>query len=246
MSERSDRMLRLDSLSCGYGDMTAVQELTLDIPDGEITAMLGANGAGKSSTIMCIAGHVSVTGGSVIYDDKEITHASPMTRVKAGIAVVPEGRRLFPSLTVKENLIVGGYSQPKENSRTGLDQVLNLFPRLGDRLKQAAGSLSGGEQQMLSIGRAMMSNPQLLLIDELSLGLMPKIIDLCYEAITELKQDGLTILIVEQSTQRALEVADRVCVLESGKEVWQGTAREARDNAALIDALLGLQEESQI
>ena len=239
-------MLRLDSLSCGYGDMTAVQELTLDIPDGEITAMLGANGAGKSSTIMCIAGHVSVTGGSVIYDDKEITHASPMTRVKAGIAVVPEGRRLFPSLTVKENLIVGGYSQPKENSRTGLDQVLNLFPRLGDRLKQAAGSLSGGEQQMLSIGRAMMSNPQLLLIDELSLGLMPKIIDLCYEAITELKQDGLTILIVEQSTQRALEVADRVCVLESGKEVWQGTAREARDNAALIDALLGLQEESQI
>jgi branched-chain amino acid transport system ATP-binding protein len=236
-------MLRLESLSCGYGEMTAVQELTLDIPDGEITAMLGANGAGKSSTIMCIAGHVSVTGGSVIYDDKEITHASPMTRVKAGIAVVPEGRRLFPSLTVKENLIVGGYSQPRENSRTGIDQVLNLFPRLGDRLKQLAGSLSGGEQQMLSIGRAMMSNPQLLLIDELSLGLMPKIIDLCYEAITELKQDGLTILIVEQSTQRALEVADRVCVLESGKEVWQGTARKARDNAALIDALLGLQEE---
>jgi branched-chain amino acid transport system ATP-binding protein len=236
-------MLRLDSLSCGYGDMTAVQELTLDIPDGEITAMLGANGAGKSSTIMCIAGHVSVTGGSVIYDDKEITHASPMTRVKAGIAVVPEGRRLFPSLTVKENLIVGGYSQPRENSRTGIDQVLNLFPRLGDRLKQPAGSLSGGEQQMLSIGRALMSSPDLLLIDELSLGLMPKIIDLCYEAITELKKNGLTILIVEQSTQRALEVADRVCVLESGKEVWQGTAREARNNAALIDALLGLQGE---
>jgi branched-chain amino acid transport system ATP-binding protein len=166
-----------------------------------------------------------------------------MTRVKAGIAVVPEGRRLFPSLTVKENLIVGGYSQPREKSRTGIEYVLNLFPRLGDRLKQPAGSLSGGEQQMLSIGRAMMSNPKLLLIDELSLGLMPKIIDLCYEAITELKKDGLTILIVEQSTQRALEVADRVCVLESGKEVWQGTARQARDNAALIDALLGLQEE---
>jgi branched-chain amino acid transport system ATP-binding protein len=239
-------MLRLDSLSCGYGDMTAVQELTLDIPDGEITAMLGANGAGKSSTIMCIAGHVSVTGGSVIYDDKEITHASPMTRVKAGIAVVPEGRRLFPSLTVKENLIVGGYSQPRENSRTGIDQVLNLFPRLGDRLKQPAGSLSGGEQQMLSIGRALMSSPDLLLIDELSLGLMPKIIDLCYEAITELKKNGLTILIVEQSTQRALEVADRVCVLESGKEVWQGTAEKARENTALIDALLGLQEEEQM
>jgi branched-chain amino acid transport system ATP-binding protein len=238
-------MLRLESLSCGYGEMTAVQDLTLNIPDGEITTMLGANGAGKSSTIMCIAGHVTVIDGKIIYDDQEITHASPMTRVKAGIAVVPEGRRLFPSLTVKENLIVGGYSQPKENSRTGIDYVLNLFPRLGDRLKQPAGSLSGGEQQMLSIARAMMSNPKLLLIDELSLGLMPKNIDLCYEAITELKKEGLTILLVEQSTQRALEVADRVCVLESGKEVWQGTAARAKDNAALIDALLGLQEEGQ-
>ena len=236
-------MLRLESLSCGYGEMTAVHELTLDIPDGEITAMLGANGAGKSSTIMCIAGHVTVIGGRVIYDGKEITHAAPMERVRSGIAVVPEGRRLFPSLTVKENLVVGAYSQPKENYRDRLDHVLNLFPRLGDRLKQLAGSLSGGEQQMLSIGRAMMSNPQLLLIDELSLGLMPKTIDLCYEAISELKKSGLTILIVEQSTQRALEVADRVCVLESGKEVWQGTAEKARDNAALIDTLLGLQEE---
>ncbi len=239
-------MLRLESLSCGYGDMTAVQELTLDIRDGEITAMLGANGAGKSSTIMCIAGHVTVIGGKVTYDGREITHATPMERVKSGIAVVPEGRRLFPSLTVNENLIVGGYSQSRENARNRIHRVLNLFPRLGDRLKQPAGSLSGGEQQMLSIGRAMMSNPQLLLIDELSLGLMPKIIDLCYEAITELKKNGLTILIVEQSTQRALEVADRVCVLESGKEVWQGTAPEARDNAALIDALLGLQEEAQV
>ena len=239
-------MLRLESLTCGYGDMTAVQELTLDIPDGEITAMLGANGAGKTSTIMCIAGHVTVMGGKIIYGQKEITRATPMARVKAGIAVVPEGRRLFPSLTVKENLIVGGYSQPRENSREDLDRVLALFPRLGDRLKQLAESLSGGEQQMLSIGRAMMSNPQLLLIDELSLGLMPKVIDLCYEAIAELKKNGLTILVVEQSTQRALEVADRVCVLESGKEVWQGRAGKARDNAALIDALLGLQEDSQV
>ncbi len=238
-------MLRLDSLSCGYGEMTAVQELTLDIPDGEITAMLGANGAGKSSTIMCIAGHVTVIEGNVIYNDQKITRATPMERVKSGIAVVPEGRRLFPSLTVNENLIVGGYSQSRENARNRIDRVLNLFPRLGDRLKQPAGSLSGGEQQMLSIGRAMMSNPQLLLIDELSLGLMPKIIDLCYEAITELKKNGLTILIVEQSTRRALEVADRVCVLESGKEVWQGTAAKARDNAALIDALLGLHEDAQ-
>jgi branched-chain amino acid transport system ATP-binding protein len=236
-------MLRLESLSCGYGEMTAVQGLTLDIPQGETTALLGANGAGKSSTIMCIAGHVAVSKGRLIYKEKEITRATPMARVAGGIAVVPEGRRLFPSLTVRENLIVGGYSQPRANSRDGIDRVLALFPRLGERLGQLAGSLSGGEQQMLSIGRAMMSKPDLLLIDELSLGLMPKIIDICYEAITDLKSKGLTILLVEQSTQRALEVADRVCVLESGKAVWQGTADKARDNAGLIDALLGLQDE---
>jgi branched-chain amino acid transport system ATP-binding protein len=238
-------MLRLESLNCGYGEMTAVQGLTLNVPRGEITAMLGANGAGKSSTIMCIAGHVTVMSGKIVYGEKEITRATPMARVRAGIAVVPEGRRLFPSLSVKENLIVGGYSQPREHARDGIERVLTLFPRLDGRLKQLAGSLSGGEQQMLSIGRAMMSNPQVLLIDELSLGLMPKIIDLCYEAITELKKNGLTILIVEQSTQRALEVADRVCVLESGKDVWQGTAGKARDNAGLIDALLGLQAHGQ-
>ena len=239
-------MLRLESLSCGYGEMTAVQELTLNVPEGEITALLGANGAGKSSTIMCIAGHVAVMEGSILYEDKDITRATPMARVEAGIAVVPEGRRLFPSLNVKENLIIGGYSQSRDLTREGIDRVLTLFPRLHERLGQLAGSLSGGEQQMLSIGRAMMSNPKLLLIDELSLGLMPKIIDICYEAITELKRKGLTILLIEQSTQRALEVADRVCVLESGKAVWNGTAEEARDNASLIDALLGLQEEGEM
>jgi branched-chain amino acid transport system ATP-binding protein len=236
-------MLRLESLSCGYGEMTVVHGLTLNVPDGEITALLGANGAGKSSTIMCIAGHVAVIGGRIIYKEMDITQATPMERVSAGIAVVPEGRRLFPSLSVEENLVVGGYSRPRGFTREGIDQVLALFPRLGERLGQLAGSLSGGEQQMLSIGRAMMSRPQMLLIDELSLGLMPKIIDICYEAITELKREGLTILLIEQSTQRALEVADRVCVLESGKVVWKDTAEKARDSAQLIDAILGLQEE---
>ena len=236
-------MLRLESISCGYGAMTAVHELTLTVPAGRITALLGANGAGKSSTIMCIAGHVAVSGGRLLYRDTDITHASPMARVQAGIAVVPEGRRLFPSLTVRENLIVGGYSRPKEKTGQGIDRVLDLFPRLRDRLGQQAGSLSGGEQQMLSIGRAMMAEPELLLIDELSLGLMPKVIDICYEAIAELQKDGLTILLVEQSTQRALEVADRVCVLESGKDVWNGAAAEARNDSQLIDALLGLQEK---
>ncbi len=236
-------MLRLDSLRCGYGDMTAIHELTLEIPEGKISAMLGANGAGKSSTIMCIAGHVTVLGGRIIYQESDITEWTPMDRVRAGIAVVPEGRRLFPNLTVKENLIVGGYRQPLQKNREGIDTVLSLFPRLGERMKQPAGTLSGGEQQMLSIGRALMSEPRLLMVDELSLGLMPKMIDICYDALTELKQKGLTILLVEQSTQRALGAADRVCVLESGREVWQGTADHAKRNTEMIDALLGMGRE---
>jgi branched-chain amino acid transport system ATP-binding protein len=238
-------MLRLELLNCGYGEMTAVHQLSLEVPAGQTTGLLGTNGAGKTSTIMCIAGHVTVHAGRIIYREKDITHTLPMVRVQNGIALVPEGRRLFSSLTVKENLIVGGYCRTKEESREGIDRVTALFPQLGERLGQLAGSLSGGEQQMLSIGRALMSQPQLLLIDELSLGLMPKIIDICYAAIAELKQEGLTILLVEQSTQRALEMADQVCVLESGRSVWKGSAGDARHSLKLIDTLLGLSDESK-
>ncbi|MFP4036484.1 MAG: ABC transporter ATP-binding protein [Desulfobacteraceae bacterium] len=236
-------MLRLESLSCGYGDMTAVDGVSLEIPRGRTLALLGANGAGKSSIIMCIAGHVEVHGGRVLYYNEDITWDSPMLRVKKRIAVVPEGRRLFPNLSVRENLMVGGYILPKDKERAGIDRVLALFPRLGERLHQTAGSLSGGEQQMLSIGRALMAEPKMLLVDELSLGLMPKMIDICYDAIAALKKDGLTILLVEQSTQRALDMADSVLVLESGKEVWKGTAEEAAKNTGMIDAILGLKEE---
>ncbi len=236
-------MLRLESLSCGYGEMTAVQDLTLDVPSGRTTALLGANGAGKSSTIMCIAGHVAVFGGRVHYNGEDITGDSPMARVRKGIALVPEGRRLFGRLSVRENLVVGGYSRPKDRTPAGIDRVLALFPRLAGRLGQAAGSLSGGEQQMLSIGRALMSEPKLFMVDELSLGLMPKMIDICYDALGALKADGLTILLVEQSTRRALDAADDVLVLESGNTVWQGTADDARKDAAMIDALLGLKED---
>ncbi|MBW1777023.1 MAG: ABC transporter ATP-binding protein [Deltaproteobacteria bacterium] len=234
-------MLRLETLSCGYGDMRAVHGLDLELVEGGTTALLGANGAGKSSTIMSVAGHVQVHEGKVLYRGEDITRATPMARVKKGIAVVPEGRRLFSSLTVRENLVVGGYSLPKPKSDAGIDRVMTLFPRLKERLDQRAGSLSGGEQQMLSIGRALMSEPALLMVDELSLGLMPKMIDACYQAVAELKRGGLTILLVEQSTHRALEVADQVCVLESGRSVWKGSAHEARNDTEIIDALLGLQ-----
>jgi branched-chain amino acid transport system ATP-binding protein len=235
-------MLRLDGLSCGYGPMQAVHHLDLEARSGQITALLGANGAGKSSTIMCVAGHVEIHEGRIIYEDAEINQLSPMQRVEAGIGLVPEGRRLFSSLTVRENLVVGSYCRAKEDTEPGIERVVDTFPRLGERIDQRAGSLSGGEQQMLAIGRALMSKPKLLMIDELSLGLMPKVIDICYGAIAELKDQGMSILLVEQSTQRALEVADEVTVLESGKTVWKGSATEARDSTEMIDACLGLSE----
>lgn len=233
-------MLRLERLSCGYGPMQAVHELDLEARAGRISALLGANGAGKSSTIMCVAGHVEVQGGRIVYDGKEINALTPMQRVAAGIGLVPEGRRLFSSLTVRENLVMGGYCRDKADTDPGIEQVVATFPRLGERLNQRAGSLSGGEQQMLAIGRALMSRPKLLMIDELSLGLMPKVIDICYQAIAELKDKGMSILLVEQSTQRALEVADDVTVLESGKTVWKGSSSQARDSSEMIDACLGL------
>ena len=233
-------MLCLDGFSCGYGPMRAVDQLQLQVVSGSVTALLGANGAGKSSTIMCIAGHVEIHGGSIFYDGSDIAALSPMSRVAAGIGLVPEGRRLFSSLTVRENLVVGGYCRSGEATAPNIERVLATFPRLGERLHQRAGSLSGGEQQMLAIGRALMSQPKLLLVDELSLGLMPKMIDACYGAIDDLKTKGLAILLVEQSTQRALEVADTVTVLESGRQVWTGTSHQARHSTDMIDACLGL------
>ncbi len=235
-------MLRLENLGCGYGLMRAVQGLDMEVARGGITALLGANGAGKSSTLLCIAGLVEVHEGRIFLGDRDMTHHSPMDRVKAGIALAPEGRRLFSRLTVRENLVVGGYSRSAKKTPAGIERVVAIFSRLGERLDQVAGSLSGGEQQMLSIGRALMAEPELLLIDELSLGLMPKAVDICYEAITGLNRQGLTIILVEQSTQRALEVADQVCVLESGRTVWKGTADQARSDAGLIDAFLGLKK----
>lgn len=233
-------MLRLEGLSCGYKNMQAVHNLDLNVEKGSITALLGTNGAGKSSTIMCISGHVEIKTGRIIYHDTDISRTSPMSRVRTGIAVVPEGRRLFPRLSVKENLIVGGYVHPKKRTPDGIAKVMELFPRLSDRLNQTAGALSGGEQQMLAIGRALMSEPKLLLVDELSLGLMPKMVDICYRAIAALNRSGMTIILVEQSTQRALEAADQACVLESGHAVWKGTTEKAIGNQEMIDAFLGI------
>ncbi|MFQ5973617.1 MAG: ABC transporter ATP-binding protein, partial [Alphaproteobacteria bacterium] len=222
----------------------AVHELDLTVDEGSVFALIGANGAGKSSTIMAIAGHVDVQSGRIRFRDKDITREPAMARVRAGIAVVPEGRRLFPDLSVEENLIIGGYALPAARTPANRDLVFDLFPRLAERRMLPAGALSGGEQQMLAISRALMAEPRMLLIDEVSLGLMPKIVDQCFAVIERLREDGMTVLLVEQNTGRALAVAENFCVLESGRAVYRGTTEEARGNPALIDAYLGLSTEA--
>ena len=233
-------MLELQHLSCGYGPFQAVHELSLTLRPGTITGLLGPNGAGKSSTLMSVAGHVGVQGGQIRLDGVDIAALPPTERVRRGIAIAPEGRRLFKDLTVLDNLRVGGVIQPAAHFAHDRDYVLSLFPRLGERLNSLAGNLSGGEQQMLAIGRALMTRPRLVMIDELSLGLMPKVIDLCYQALRRLREDGMTVLLVEQNTERALAVADDICVLESGRAVWQGSAADAANDPMLAQAYLGL------
>lgn len=232
-------MLKVEHLSCGYGAVRAVRDLSFTLEQGSILALLGPNGAGKTSTIMAIMGHVDIHGGSIQFGDLDITRRRAVQRAALGLGLVPEGRQLFPDLTVDENLTVGGYCHPVRRDAEKRQQVFDLFPRLSERRSQLAGSLSGGEQQMLAIGRALMSEPKLLLVDELSLGLMPKMVDICLNALLRLRKDGLTVLLVEQNTTRALEVADQVCVLASGALVYQGSAAKARSDDGVLRAFFG-------
>lgn len=232
-------MLTLERLSCAYGESEAVHDLSLHVGAGRIVALLGANGAGKSSTIQCVAGHVRRTAGRILFDGEDIGELAPQGRVRRGIAVAPEGRRLFKDLTVRENLVVGGYSRPRGRERANMERVLDLFPRLVERIGSRAEHLSGGEQQMVTIGRALMAEPRLLMIDEVSLGLMPKNVDICYEAIERLKREGLSILLVEQNTAKALTAADTVFVLETGQLAWGGTAEAARNDERIVRSYLG-------
>jgi branched-chain amino acid transport system ATP-binding protein len=238
-------MLDIENLRCGYGSMDAVHDLSLEVPSGKIVALLGPNGAGKTSTIMSVAGHVQVKAGRISFEGKDISLVPPHRRVELGIAVVPEGRRLFSDLSVKDNLVVGGYSLSKARANENRERVFAIFPRLQERVDQIASSLSGGEQQMLAMGRALMASPRLLMVDELSLGLMPKAIDACYSVLEKLRESGVTILLVEQSTERAIRVADIVCVMESGVVVWRGSASDAREDPRLIAAYLGIDPDRQ-
>ncbi|MBN9084453.1 MAG: ABC transporter ATP-binding protein [Rhizobiales bacterium 62-17] len=236
-------MLRLENLSCGYGPVVAVEDVSFDLPERSSLALLGPNGAGKTSTIMAIMGHTTIHGGRILFNDQDITRLPPVKRVDLGIALVPEGRRLFTDLTVEENLTVGGYRLSVQRDKINRQRVYDLFPRLSDRRKQTAGSMSGGEQQMLAMGRALMTEPKLLLIDELSLGLMPKMVDLCFDALAALKQDGVTILLVEQNTTRALDFAENVCVMTSGSLAFSGTSKQAKADENLFDVFISAAHE---
>jgi len=233
-------LLDIQNFSCGYGEIIAVRDLSFTVEAGEILALLGPNGAGKTSTILAIMGHVQIKSGTLRINGTDITRTAALKRPELGLALVPEGRRLFSDLTVAENLIVGGYSQPRPDERRNLARVFELFPLLAERRSQLSASLSGGEQQMLAIGRALMAEPKLLLVDELSLGLMPKMIDICVDALKRLNQEGLAILLVEQNTARALEIADQVCVLASGRAVFYGRAEAAHRDLDLLQSYMGV------
>jgi branched-chain amino acid transport system ATP-binding protein len=233
-------LLEARDFSCGYGEMIAVRDLSFTVETGQILALLGPNGAGKTSTILAIMGHVSIKAGRLAVDGADITRTPALKRAELGLALVPEGRRLFSDLTVAENLTVGGYSRSLADGKRNLAHVFELFPRLAERRSQLAASLSGGEQQMLAIGRALMAEPRLLLVDELSLGLMPKMVDLCLEALKKLNKKGLAILLVEQNTKRALDVADQVVVLASGRSVFSGPAETARRDVDLLHSYFGV------
>ncbi|MEI5681601.1 MULTISPECIES: ABC transporter ATP-binding protein [unclassified Mesorhizobium] len=231
-------MLEVNDLEVRYGAIRAVRGVSLKADTGELVAILGANGAGKSSTLMCIAGALKAAGGSIRLDGQDVTSANPEKMVRAGVATVPETRDVFPDLTVTENLTLGSYT--RRSDRAGVtedrERMLALFPRLAERTAQPAGTLSGGEQQMLVIARAMMSRPKVLLLDEPSLGLAPVIVDQIFEMIRTLKQSGLTIVLVEQNARKALSVADRAYVMRLGKIAASGTAAEigaATDLSAL-------------
>jgi len=234
-------MLEVAELEVRYGAVRAVRGVTLRVAKGELVTLLGANGAGKSSTLMCIAGALRATGGTIRLGDEEVTAASPEAMVRRGVATVPEARNVFPDLTVAENLRLGAYV--KRRDRTAVaeqrDRMLQLFPRLAERSEQPAGTLSGGEQQMLVIARAMMSQPSILLLDEPSLGLAPTIVDQIFELIQALRRSGLTILLVEQNAAKALAIADRAYVMRLGRIAAEGSASEISAATDLHSLYLG-------
>jgi branched-chain amino acid transport system ATP-binding protein len=234
-------MLEIRNLSVGYGAITALHGVSLFVRHGSIVTLIGANGAGKTTTLKTVSGLLRARGGEMLYDGKNISGLRPHQIVKLGMSHVPEGRMIFANLTVMENLQMGAYLQRDRTIiRSGLDYVLATFPRLSERQKQIAGTLSGGEQQMLAIGRALMSRPKFLMLDEPSLGLAPLLVKTIFEKIAEInRQQGITILLVEQNANLALEISHFGYVLETGKITLQGDSAALRQNPQVKSAYLG-------
>ena len=233
-------MLRVDNLTAAYGEITALKGITLEVSGGEIVAVLGANGAGKSTVLKTISGLVRPKSGRVLFEGKRIDTLKPYRIARMGIAHCPEGRRLFANLTVRDNLEMGAYSRREGKAlQKDIDRMVSIFPTLGARSRQKAGTLSGGEQQMLALARALVARPRLLLLDEPSLGLAPILIEEIFSELPRIRQEGVTILIVEQNAHMALEIADRGYVLETGSVVISGLARDLKKDPRVVAAYLG-------
>ena len=234
-------MLRLEGIDAFYSDLQALADVSFEVRDKEIVALVGANAAGKSTTLRVISGLVTPRRGRVMLGDDDLTAVPAHARVDRGIVQVPEGRRLFPFMTVHENLLLGAHApQARAQQEASLDYVLRLFPVLKDRSTQLAGSLSGGEQQMCAIGRALMARPRLLMLDEPTLGIAPVLVQRIFETVAAINRDGVTVLLVEQNVRRALALAHRAVALENGRVVLSGPARELLADDRLKKAYLGM------
>jgi branched-chain amino acid transport system ATP-binding protein len=233
-------LLRVDRLNVAYGDVQVLWDVSLEVRRGEMLALIGANGAGKSTLLATISGLLRPRSGRIVFDGREVTGAPADAIVQAGIAHVPQGRRLFAGLTVKQNLMLGAYTRRDAEQEKDLAWVFDTFPRLSERRQQLAGTMSGGEQQMCAIGRALMSRPKLLLIDEPSLGLAPVVVDDLLDVLRKVHEQGTTVLMVEQDIQTALEEADRGYVIETGHITLTGPAAELLANEDIKKAYLGI------
>jgi len=234
-------MLKIEKIEVRYNGVPVIHDVSLHVNTGELISVIGANGAGKTTLLKTVAGTLHPTKGSIKFENEDISRSSTADIVKKGVTYVPEERRIFSPLSVEENLKLGAYTvNDKEEIEKHLDYVYNLFPILKERRKQSGGTLSGGQQQMLAIGRGLMSNPKLLMLDEPSLGLMPKLVDEMLEAVAKLKEEGITILLVEQNVREALEMADRGYVLQTGRTIYEGTGKELLETDIVKKAFLGL------
>jgi len=233
-------MLKVDNIHASYGAVRALHGISVEVEEGQVVALLGVNGAGKSTTLKCITGVLRPTSGTVTFLGEDITGRTPESLVKRGISLVPEGREIFGSLTVEENLRLGAFtSYQRDRYKADLKEMFELFPILEERLHQAGGLLSGGEQQMLAIARALMAHPRLLMLDEPSLGLAPAMTDQVFELISQLRGRGLTILLVEQNAERALQVVDRAYLLTNGLVEASGTTEEIKRQVDITSSYLG-------